>query len=60
MLRALPLDHIRIVDRGTNPGEWRVSVMPNEMGRLFYAVHLSKDAGGTPTLTIKWDAPAPF
>ena len=60
MLRRLPLDHIRIIDRGARPGEWSMAVMPNGLGNLFYNVHLSRDSNGTPAVTIKWDAPAPF
>ena len=60
VLRALPLDRIYIVDKGYQPGEWALSVMPNGPGQLYYDVRLSRDRNGAAAVTIQWAAPAPF
>lgn len=59
-LRALPLDHIYIINKGHQPGEWALSAMPTGPGQLFYDVRLSRDRNGAAAVTIQWTAPAPF
>ena len=58
--RALPLDHTYIIQRGTRPGAWNLSVMPSGPGEAFYDVRLALGPDGAGTVTIRWDVPAPF
>ena len=60
VLAALPLDRVFLLNRGRQPGDWALGVMPTGPGQLFYDVRLTRGDGQRPGMTIRWDAPAPF